>query len=689
MSDSLFGLPIVSQSEVASASGNVASWDSRAVNLITKRFLSGHHISLEEWLRRLSHRYASCYQGSDARKWQEIYFHLLAHRIFFPTSAALYNAIHGQGSLSGCMVLPVGETVEEICERTVPQVLAVLRNGIGVGLDLSVLCPRLGEDLNPSRAFPGPCEVFSSIALAADGLIAYSGLKRSAFMGSLTAAHPDLFEFISLKATRKLQNVNISIALDDAFVRALKSETLLPVSFGYDGQSRHLTQGDLTRMEERAVRRSVAAPDLVLRGTELHSRTARRVVGALRGSQLYFDPRAILDFASEHAHASGDPGILNFASINAHNPTHPNHALDPKSLGVGVLRATTPCGEQPLLPYEVCHLGSINLNAFISGARFDYASFKRSVPLIVRMMDDIVSLSDPGIKEVRQITEANRKIGIGFMGLADVLSQLGLPYDSEEGRSFAAHIAKTLQEVAREASAELASERGSFISWESSSYSRNGVAPRRHATLTTIAPTGHLSMLAGCSPAIEPYFKIVHLRNAAGKNIEVATHLKTKLRALGYSLDRWILDTRRNDSSYGFDGSLQGLTTTPASLPRKHWDALVQLKRIFPTAHEITPHDHLLMAHAIQPFIDNGISKTINLPHSATVSEVRSLFLRSIELGLKGVTVFRDGCLSTQALEKLPECAACGRIETLTKGECSGFYCDVALGGCGYDACSI
>lgn len=670
-------------------------WSDQATDLVYKRYLPDKNITIDEWISKVVEHITTLYTSEEATLWAKRYHDLLYSRSFLPTSACLHNSLQGKGSLAGCTVLPLPSEVDEIFNHTLSEIQYVLTHGTGVGIDLTVLPPRLLKDNKNNRAYPGPVEVLTSIVSSTDGILLYTGLKRAAFMASLYVNHPDVFEFIKVKSNRYLQNVNISVAVDEIFKGALKEEGLIPIYWVYEGEKCYLNADMLKNMHNIAVQRSVDAPDLQLWDDgRIWSTSMQRIVGCEKDGNLYFNAHQVLRAVAEFAHTCGDPGILNMDSINRDNPTHPRFRKDINDPSAsGEIHVTTPCGEQPLLPYEVCHLGSFNLNAFTDGTSFDFEKFKSAIYLAVRFMDDVVEVGDNGLEKSNYMARTNRKIGLGIMGLADVLAKCEVAYDSEEGRNLAESIVETLQTTTILASEELAEERGAFDNFNNSIYAEDNQKPRRHATLTTIAPTGHISMLADSSTSIEPYYLITYLRNAAGNRLQTCEPLREKLEHLGYTLEQWIEDTVKQDPTYTFDGTLQFLSDSPTSnisLNKK----LVEMKNIFKTSHEIAPIDHLIMVSNLQRFVENGISKTINLPNKATVDEVFEIMLKALEYNLKGITVYRDGCLQEQALSKiaveLQACPACGEDKYMRPNDCGALSCDSTVGGCGYEgACNL
>ncbi|MBP7190506.1 MAG: hypothetical protein KA998_04635, partial [Rickettsiaceae bacterium] len=503
------------------------NWSPRALDLLHKRYFAFQQdLTIDEWLDKVTQHYVSYYTNSDEKNiWQGHYKDLLARRAFFPTSAALINPLRAPNlGLSGCMVIPIEKTLREINSITKVAILNALLDGIGVGLDLSELPPRLSPDDASGRAFPGPVEILRSIVLSTKPLVDYSGVKRAAYMASLSAEHPDIFSFSRVKMDYEISDANISVAISPDFNQAFNAGEMLLCKYGYGDSARVLTRDDLAQMHALAVSRGVPAPDLQITNEgKVFSSAANRIVGNTQSDgRVMLDPTEILKFIAECAHRKGDPGLLNLDVINDFNPTKD---FNVQANGRGLIRTTTPCGEQPLLPYEVCHLGSISLPHYLgSGKAFDYNSLKKDISIIVRMMDDIVEVSDNGSQNSNSVSKSNRKIGIGIMGLADVLVSRGFAYDSEQAHTFSSDLQRFIQEECALVSEKLAEERGPFPNWQYSIY-KDG-KPRRNATLTTIAPTGHISVLADCSTSIEPHFSHSYVRKAAGDHHETVSVLQ-------------------------------------------------------------------------------------------------------------------------------------------------------------------
>lgn len=662
-----------------------SKWSENALDLVYKRYIPNRNMSIEEWIHTVCQNITKEYSGEEKDRVHSAYYKMLYSRKFLPTSACLHNSISGKGGLAGCTVLPLPSNSNEIFHSLLPKIYSVLKYGTGVGLDFSVLAPRLSESIDGIGTNPGVCEVLSTIVTATDGIMIYEGLKRAAFMASLNYNHPDIFEFIHIKSKKKFRNVNISVSINDDFSNALLNEVPIPLCWESDGKVINLNEEKLMEIHERAKQRASEAPDLsIINVNQIYSASFERVVGFVLESELFFYPSRILEAISESAHKCGDPGILNMSAINLDNPTHPSYfeKNTQMPIEVGVLTATTPCGEQPLLPYEVCHLGSFNLALFLENDKFNFDEFRKTIQIAVRFMDDVIEVGDNGLSESNYMAKANRKMGLGIMGLADVLAYLEIPYNSEEGIRFASEIVSFLNKEAILASQKLAEERGAFTSFANSKYKNE--PPRRHATLTTIAPTGHISTLANCSTSIEPYFLLSYYRDSAGKRVISNEFLEEKLSKENYSLSEWIKATKNQNSDYEYDGTIGGLLDEPTNNLYTN-SRLKKIKQVFVTSHEIDPIVHLKIVSELQKYVDNGISKTINLANAAKVKDVYNIFYKSIELKVKGITVFRDGCLSEQALTKVECCPNCGETKYLNYNDCNELRCDNKIGGCGYE----
>ncbi|MBI2897268.1 MAG: adenosylcobalamin-dependent ribonucleoside-diphosphate reductase [Deltaproteobacteria bacterium] len=540
----------------------------------------------EELFRRVATAVASAegrWGGADrvARARGE-FEELLASLEFLPNSPTLMNAGTRLGQLSACFVLPVEDTMEGIFE-TVKHTALVQRTGGGTGFSFSKLRRRGDLVASTGGEASGPVS-FMRIFDAVTENIRQGGKRRGANMGVLHVEHPDVREFIRAKLEEPaLRNFNISVAATDAFMQAVR-----------DGRA-HV----------------------------LYDPRTGRPAGEL-------DARELFEEIVECAWTTGDPGLLFVDAINRDNPT-PH---------LGVMEATNPCGELPLLPNESCNLGSINLARMLrsgpdGGATVDWEAIRRTTRKAIRFLDDVVEVSQAPTPEIARMTRNNRKLGLGVMGFAEMLVRLGSSYDSDAAVRLASDLMRQIAAEALSTSRELAEERGVFPSWRGSRHEERGLR-LRNATCTAIAPTGTISIIADTTASIEPMFALAYRRTHVLKG-ETLPEVSPVLREV---LSRRGLDVRRIMEEVSVRGRLGEVPGIPEDLVR-----------LFVTALEIPMERHLQMQAAFQEHVDNSVSKTVNLPHEATVAEVQGAYWRAWELGLKGITIFRYGSKSAQVLE--------------------------------------
>ncbi len=513
------------------------------------------------------------------------FYNLMTSWKFLPNSPTLMNAGAGLGQLSACFVLPVGDSIEEIFDA-VKHAAMIHKSGGGTGFSFSRLRPKDSRVGSTGGVASGPLS-FLRIFNTATEQIKQGGTRRGANMGILQIDHPDIMEFIRAKEREgEFNNFNLSVALTENFMKAVEKDEEYP----------------------------------------LVSPGASEAVSTLKA-------REVFEILVQKAWESGDPGIVFIDRINRDNPT-------PKQ---GMMESTNPCGEQPLLPYEACNLGSINLALFYrenpagKGAeedRIDWEDLKRCIHLAVRFLDNVIDASVFPLEQISQKVRTNRKIGLGVMGWADLLFRLGVPYDSQEAINLAEKIMQFIRDEGRVASGQLARERGHFPAYQDSVYAERDLGPYRNATVTTIAPTGTLSIIAGCSSGIEPLFALSFARNVMDgeRLVEVNPYFEAALREADSYSPKLMEKVAEKGSIAKFD-----------VLPE-------DIRRVFVTAMDIDPLWHLKMQAAFQNFTDNAVSKTVNLPNSATVDEIRRIYWMAYEMGCKGVTVYRDGCKSVQVL---------------------------------------
>lgn len=507
-----------------------------------------------ELFKRVADFIASAEKNERLRKhWAKKFFEMMLRRDFMPNSPTLTGAGRDM-CLSACFVLPIEDSLASIFE-TVKNAALVHKEGGGTGFDFSRLRPK-GSFVRKTQGIASGPISFLKVIDAATEAVKQGGTRRGANMGILRVDHPDIEEFILLKKDGKtLTNFNISVAITDKFMKALKNNE----------------------------------------SYEIFNPYTQSVVGEKSASE-------IMDVIVDSAWAIGDPGIVFIDRINELNPTRE----------LGEIRATNPCGEQPLHEYESCNLGSINLSNFWNEGKeeFEWDRFAEIIKYGVRFLDNVIEINKFPLLQIKEMTTGNRRIGLGVMGFADLLIKMKIKYDSEEALEWAERIAKFLREKAEEASRELAEERGNFPNIDKSIYKGGKM---RNATLITIAPTGTISRIAGCSSSIEPVF--------------------------AFEMISKIIDSEIKDLH-------------PLYKKWKDENPNSPLPPYFVTAHEIEPEWHLRMQAAFQKYTDNAVSKTVNFPNSATREDIKTVYLLAYELGVKGVTVYRDGCRAEQVLYK-------------------------------------
>lgn len=560
----------------------VPQFSDNAVKILEKRYLrkddAGAIVETpSQMLERVASAVASseAKHGSNVEEWTEKFFDVMARLRFLPNSPTLMNAGTPRGQLSACFVLPIGDSMEEIFGALSATAL-VHKSGGGTGFNFSQVRPAGDRVRSTSGVASGPVS-FMELFDHTTEVVKQGGTRRGANMGILEASHPDIITFIKAKTEEKrLTNFNISVGIRDDFVRAVRDDA----------------------------------------EWKLISPRTGKTVQTVRARELW-------DMITDSAHRTGDPGVVFLDKIEAGN-TVPN---------VGKLDCTNPCGEQPLMPYESCNLGSINLVASaLTDGELDLDKLEEVTRVAVRFLDDVIDANCYPLEQIAEKTLGSRKIGLGIMGWAEVLFALGIRYGSKESFDLAEKIMGHIQRVGHEESEALAETRGCFPKWEGSLWHKQG-RKMRNATVTTIAPTGTISLIAECSSGIEPVFALAFRRRAFDSDtlVYVNSYLEDAIGKLG------------GDASRIIEGVLETGTLAGTSAPRA-------MKNIFVTAHEIPFMEHVQMQAAFQKYTDNAVSKTINMPTSASVEDVRDAYFAAYDSGCKGITVYRDKCKESQVL---------------------------------------
>lgn len=511
----------------------------------------------EELFRRVARAIAAAEERYAGKRGMEEaerrYFRMMSSLTFLPNSPTLMNAGTPLGQLSACFVLPVGDSLPEIF-NTLRDAALIHQGGGGTGFSFSRLRPS-GDVVGSTKGVSSGPVSFMRVFDTATEAIKQGGTRRGANMGILAVDHPDILAFIAAKDREgELANFNISVTVSDCFMAAAEKGEDYPLCNPRTGEA----------------------------------------IGRLPAAQVFQD-------IAEHAWRNGEPGLIFLDTINAHHPA--SH--------VGTIEATNPCGEEPLLPYESCNLGSLNLTRLVNErGQIDYSRLAEEVRWGVRFLDDVIDVNNYPIPAIGEITRGNRKIGLGIMGFADLLIRQGVPYHSEAALRTAEEIMSFVRQESVAASEELAGERGPYPHFEGSLRQREGGSPMRNATVNTIAPTGTLSLIAGVSSGVEPVFAFEYERHVLGTVLKEVHPLYRQLQEEGRELD----------------------------------------PEVFVTARQISPEWHVRMQAAFQKYVDNAVSKTINFPFEATVEDVKGAFLLAHGLGCKGITVYRDKSRRSQVL---------------------------------------
>ncbi|HBI24130.1 MAG TPA: adenosylcobalamin-dependent ribonucleoside-diphosphate reductase [Nitrospiraceae bacterium] len=560
-----------------------------ALKVLEKRYLrKDQEGRIIESPTDMFHRVASNISRADLKykekkillKTEAIFHGMLERLEFLPNSPTLMNAGKKLGQLAACFVIPIEDSLDSIFEAV--KITAMIhQTGGGTGFSFSKLRPKDDPVSSTGGIASGPVS-FMKVFNTGTEVIKQGGTRRGANMGILRVDHPDILEFIWVKDNpEELVNFNISVAITDNFMKALDKDSTYPL---------------------------------------INPRT-EKTVKQLRARDVFKE-------ITRAAWKNGDPGVIFINRINEQNPTRK----------IGEIEATNPCGEQPLHPYEACNLGSVNLTKMLKKVKkhyaIDYDKLSRTASEGIHFLDNVIDVNHYPIPQIESITKANRRIGLGVMGFTDMLIMLGIPYNSEDAINTAEEIMSFIQSVSKETSMKLAKERGAFPNFKKSVYYERRMPPLRNATTTTIAPTGTLSIIAGCSGGIEPLYGVSFVREVldGDKLYEVNPLFKQMAIKGGIYNDRLV-------SAISESPSIQDIPSIPKDM-----------KELFVTAFDIPPVWHVKMQAVFQKYVDNAVSKTINLPYNATIQDIEDAYIAAYKLGCKGVTVFRTGSRKKQVL---------------------------------------
>lgn len=580
-----------------------------ALKVLKARYLlKNKEGTIVETPEQLFKRVATCVAKAEDKnfrgRWEDKFYELMVSGKFLPNSPTLMNAEKKEAMLFACFVLPVEDSVDSIF-TAIKQTAIIQKAGGGTGFNFSKLRPK-GDIVKTSGGTTSGPIPFIKVFSEATTAIQQGALRRGANMGIMSIEHPDIIDFINIKDDpTQLTNFNLSVGITDNFIQEYLERT----------NRNHHVQNPRTQ-EWSLIPKNI-------------------------NKNKYWTVQEIFDLIIKKARTTGEPGLVFLDRINKDNPT-PN---------IGKITGTNPCGEQPLLDYEACTLGSINVSKFFNerkGGSFKtvlWEELKKTIELAIRFLDNTIDVNYYPLPEIEAVCKGNRKIGLGIMGFADLLFKLEIPYNSKEALEFADTLGAFFKREAHKASWELAKEKGCFPNYETSIYygpSLNG--KMRNASVTTIAPTGSISIIANCSGGIEPLFSLVYERNILDgkKMIEVNPIFEKKLKNFLYSYSE-------ESKLFIYYKSIINIVLKKGTI-KNIIDIPEEIKKIFVCSHDIEPEYHLKMQEVFQKYIDAGISKTINFKYNTSIEEVKDIFVKSLTSNIKGITVYRDGCREEQPM---------------------------------------
>ncbi len=598
----------------------------------------------EELFRRVARTIAdvetSVYKNAATvrSEWEDRFYDLMVSGRYMPNSPTLMNAGREMGMLSACFVLPVRDSIDEIFD-SIKHTALIQKAGGGTGFAFDELRPTGDYIKSSGGTTSGPISFWRAFSEATNA-IQQGAFRRGANMGMMNIHHPDILKFLYAKQDlTQFTNYNISVKMTDEWMgEFLKDADSPQICRNPRTQREYVLPRDLG-IWSYDIRSLIPVRRDSTGGLQVVDRETSQPTGEVfaAGSPWptpIYTKREIWNIIVQNAHATGEPGVVFIDRINEFNPT-PH---------VGRMEATNPCGEQPLLPYEACNLGSINLAKFVRNpcaptAEVDWDALRETVHETMRFLDNVIDANNYQLPQIDAMCKANRKIGLGIMGFADALFMLNVRYSSEEGVAWGERFMKFVNDESHDYGEKLAGERGSFPNWKGSIWDTQHHRPMRNACCTTVAPTGTISIIAGCSGGIEPLFSLAFFRNVLkGQDREKAPMIEINEIFEGVARDKGFYGEGLMDR-IARDGTLAVIEGIPEDV-----------KHVFVCAHDITPEWHVRMQAAFQPHCDSSISKTINFPHDATLEDVETIYRMAYAMRCKGVTVYRDGCRSSQPM---------------------------------------